>query len=133
SGEDDLNRNELNTVLSSLLGKQGGGEREKDTGPRPPRGFGANLGPEAAFNRINNVVKLTHDPVAHAVYARKIAREAVLLRQSLKQLGLGMKPERFRTRGRRLDRGRANDLILKGDPRVLWARTPRRFTDLFLG
>jgi HEAT repeats len=133
SGEDDLNRNELNTVLSSLLGKQGGGERENDTGPRSPRGFGANLGPEAAFNRINNIVKLPHDPVAHAVYARKVAREAVLLRQSLKQLGLGMKPERFRTQGRRFDRGRANDLILKGDPRVLWARTPHRYTDLFLG
>jgi hypothetical protein len=132
SGEDDLNRNELNSAISSLLGKQGD-DRDKDSGPRSPRGFGANLGPEAAFNRIVNVVKLPHDPAAHGVYARKVAREAVLLRQSLRQLGLGMKPERFRTQGRRFDRGRANDLILKGDPRVLWARAPHRFTDLFLG
>jgi hypothetical protein len=133
SGEDDINRNELAKAIGDLLGPQQQNDRDKDRRPPSPRGFGANLGPEAAFNRINNIVKLPHDPAAHAVYARKVAREAVLLRQSLKQLGLGMKPERFRTQGRRFDRSRANDLILKGDPRVLWARTPHRFTDLFLG
>ena len=133
SGEDDLNRNELNAAIASILGPQPTDDKDPNK-PRPmPRGYGMNMGPEAAFNRIEKVVKLPHDPAQHAVYARKIAREAVLLRQSLRKLGLGMRPEKFRTQGRRFDRTRANALILKGDPRVLWARSPHRFTDLFLG
>lgn len=44
-----------------------------------------------------------------------------------------MHPERRRLRGRRVDRLSIQNLVLKGDPRVLIAREPQWNTDLFIG
>jgi hypothetical protein len=96
-------------------------------------GHGMNLGENLEFPRIDEVVKLHHNPAAHAAIADPLKREAAILRSALRQLGIGTRPQRRRTQGRRFDRARTQDLVLKGDPRVLWSREQFRFTDLFLG
>jgi hypothetical protein len=104
--------------------------------PRPgnvPAAWGLNLRPEETFSLIADVVKLAHDPVSHAVYARQVARPSRQLRRYFQDLGVSLKPQRARIQGRMVDRTRIRDFILKGDPRLLIARNVARATDLFLG
>ena len=125
-------RDELKNAMGQVMGGEG---KQNDQHPRP-RGRatgGMNLDPNVQFRTIDKIVRLKHDPMEHAKYARQVAREAQILRQCLHGLGLGFVPETMRTQGRRLDRGRTRDLLLRSDPRVLIARRMQRLTDLFLG
>jgi hypothetical protein len=96
-------------------------------------GRGYNVGPEEDFEPITNVVPKMHDPVRHAAYADRVARHAEKMRRYLRQLGLGLEPQRLRVRGKSFDRTRARAVVLRGDPRMLVARELRMQTDLFLG
>ncbi len=128
--EDLPTRDELQKALGQLPGAGGPGKQQ----PRGlPTAWGINLDPNVQFNRIKDIVRLQHDPARHADYARKIAREAQLLRRWLEDLGLGFVPQAMRTQGRRLDRGRTLPLVLHNDPRVLIRRQLQRRTDLFVG
>jgi hypothetical protein len=96
-------------------------------------GTGLNLGSEEHFDRIEQVIPLAHDPARHADYARRVGRAAEKMRECLHDLGIGLRPQRFRTRGRAFDRSRTRALLLHGDPRILLARELSRVDDLFLG
>ena len=67
------------------------------------------------------------------MYAERVARPAQQMRRFLQYLGLGVVPQRMRTKGKSFDRSRIRALVLRGDPRVLIARETRTVTDLFLG
>jgi nitric oxide reductase activation protein len=122
----------LRQAVDQILQSSHDDESAKRRGGLRP-GWGLNLRPEEMFRPIDTVVKAAHDPAAHAEYARRVARAARLLRQYFEGLGLGMRPDRMRVRGRQLDRTRIRDLVLKADPRMLVARRVERLTDLFLG
>lgn len=92
-----------------------------------------NLGAGEEFDRIERVIPLEHDPARHADYARRVGRAAAKMRECLHDLGIGLRPQRFRTRGRAFDRTRTRALLLHGDPRILLARELSRVDDLFLG
>ena len=63
----------------------------------------------------------------------EVARHARRMRSYLEELGLRLLPQRFRLRGSRFDRTRAQAIVTRGDPRVLVARELAVRTDLFLG
>jgi hypothetical protein len=114
--------------------------RVLNPGKRRPRddagaegGRWINVSPDEHFNHITTVVPVPFDRAEHAPYARRVARHARRMRSYLEELGLALEPERFRLRGRTLDRPRTKALVLRGDPRVLIARELRIKTDLFLG
>ncbi len=92
-----------------------------------------NLAPEEDFARLTDVTPLAFDPGRYAPYADRVKRPAQSLKRFLKELGLGYRKERFRLRGRMLDRTRLRSVVLHGDPRMLIAREVQTFTDLFLG
>ncbi len=106
-----------------------------------PRGEGSggggprtlNVIPNEDFQTISTVLPVEFDREQHAVYARQVARHARRMRHYLQQLGIALVPQRRRTSGKRLDRTRIRDLVLRGDPRMLIARQARFHTDLFLG
>lgn len=124
-----INPWDVNQALEGLASSQGRGRQPGSM----PGGLGMNLRPDETFNLIKNIQPVRHDPAAHAVYAKRVAKAARQLRQQFQNLGLGLRPERFRVQGRILDRGRLRDLIVKRDPRILIARKTERITDLFLG
>lgn len=92
-----------------------------------------NVSPDESFQTITTVLRLPPDRAAHASYAARVARAARQMRRWLDRLGLALEPQRFRVRGKRIDRGRIRDAVLRGDPRLLIARELRVQTDLFLG
>jgi hypothetical protein len=100
-------------------------------GPPGPRWI--NVNPNEQFNLITQVVPVPFDPAKHADYAQRVARHARRMRRYLERLGLAMRQERYRVRGRSVDRTRTRALVLHGDPRLLIARHLRIQTDLFLG
>lgn len=91
-----------------------------------------NVSEDESFDEIHAVIRLPSDRLAHAELSAPVAREARHFRQYLADLGVTMRPERRRMRGRRLDRSSMQDLILKSDPRMLIAREPYYRTDLFM-
>jgi hypothetical protein len=108
-------------------GSSGGGG--SGTGGQP----WINVNPNEQFNEILNVVPVAHDPERHAHYARQVQRHARRLRRYLDELGVALRLQRFRLRGKMLDRTRLRDAVLRRDPRMLAAREPQIQTDLFLG
>jgi hypothetical protein len=92
-----------------------------------------NVSPEEEFQTIRTVEPIAYDPAEHAKYARQVARPARHMRRYLSELGLTLRPQRLRLRGRGFDRTRVQALTTRGDPRVLIARAHRVVTDLFLG
>jgi hypothetical protein len=127
----ELNERLREEVRQILEGKSGQVRPDRDG--RGLGGSGMNLGPDAEFDLIRDVVPLPHDPGRHAGYAARVGRAAQKMRQCLHDLGLGLRLERYRMRGRGFDRTRARALLLHGDPRILLARELRRVDDLFLG
>ena len=117
---------EVRRVLEGATGK----DRRDEAGPG---GRGYNRGPEEDFDPINNIVPKIHDPVRHAGYADRVARQAAKMRRYLRQLGLGLEPQKSRMQGKSFDRSRTRAVVLRGDPRMLIARELRMQTDLFLG
>jgi hypothetical protein len=116
-------------VRRALEGQTGKPRRDSDrTGGRA-----YNTESTENFDLITNVVPKIHDPLRHAEYALRVARQAEQMRRYLWQLGLGLEPQRLRVRGRSFDRSRAQAVVLRGDPRMLVARELRMRTDLFLG
>ncbi len=91
-----------------------------------------NVAPDAEFDRIATVVRLRGDPALHAALVLAVRRHATRLRIHLDALGIRWQPQKARTAGRALDRGRLRALVTRGDPRILIARAPVRKTDLFL-
>ena len=92
------------------------------------------MGPEESFTPITTVVPVPFDPALHSAYAKQVAGPARQMRRYLAQLGLRMEPQRYRVQGKRVDRARIVPAgILRGDPRLLIARTTRIEADLFLG
>jgi len=55
------------------------------------------------------------------------------MRRYLAELGLTLRPQRFRISGKTFDRTRVQALVSRADPRVLIARQHHIVTDLFLG
>jgi hypothetical protein len=96
-------------------------------------GRGYNVDPSEEFEPIVNIVPKVHDPARHAVYADRVKRQAEKMRRYLRQLGLGLVPQRQRLRGKSFDRSQARAVVLRGDPRMLIARDLQMRTDLFLG
>lgn len=92
-----------------------------------------NVSPDESFQTITTIVRVPADRAAHARYAVQVARPARQMRRWLDRLGLALEPQRYRVRGKRVDRGRIPDVVLRGDPRLLIAREMRVQTDLFLG
>jgi Mg-chelatase subunit ChlD len=92
-----------------------------------------NLREDETFPAITDIRKLVPDPRAHAAYVQQVARHARRMRDFFERMGLRYEPQRFRVRGRCVDRTRLQGVILRGDPRMLVARELRVRTDLFLG
>lgn len=92
-----------------------------------------NVSEDQEFTPIHTVVRLPMQPDQHAELVAEVARDARHFRSYLAELGLTMRPERRRLRGRRLDRSNIQNLLLKADPRILIAREAERNTDLFMG
>jgi hypothetical protein len=128
-GEGVSNDELQSEIQRSLQPRRGRSGEPRDTGG----GRGLNLGPEEDFNPITKVVPIPYDPAQHAAYAQQVARPALKMRAYLHDLGLGLEPQRFRVRGKSLDRTRLRAVVLRGDPRMFTAREPQTKTDLFLG
>jgi hypothetical protein len=109
------------------------GSRVEGEGSGKPGRPWINVNPNERFDPITSVVGVPHDPVAHALYAKAVLRDALRMRRYLESLGLSYHPQRMRLSGRRFDRTRASALVVRGDPRVLIARELRVHTDLFIG
>ena len=109
------------------------GKPDTSDGPGNPAADVINVGADIAFDRIERIVKLEPDPVAHQELARDVRRAALRLREDLATLGLAMVPVRPRVRGHRLDRSRLRSAVIKGDPRVLVSRKRVVHSDLFIG
>jgi hypothetical protein len=92
-----------------------------------------NVSPDEEFETIRTVQPIPFDPAEHAKYAKQVARPARHMRRYLAELGLTLRPQRFRLSGKSFDRTRAQALTTRADPRVLIARQQRVVTDLFLG
>jgi hypothetical protein len=105
----------------------------EDSAPGKPGPRWINVNPNEQFDLIPTVVQVPYDRAEHAPYAAKVARHARRMRRYLEELGLAYEAERFRIRGRSLDRTRVKAVVLHGDPRMLIARELRVRTDLFLG
>jgi hypothetical protein len=106
-------------------------QQESAEGRPGPRWL--NVNPNEQFNLIPTVIQVPYDPAQHAPLAAQVARHARRMRRYLEELGLAYEAERFRIRGRALDRARIKAVVLHGDPRMLIARELRVRTDLFLG
>jgi hypothetical protein len=104
-----------------------------ETPPGAKGGAVLNVSPEEDFPRITQVRQVPFDPAQHAEYARQVARWVPHMRRHLTELGVTLEPQRLRVRGKRLDRGRLREMVLRRDPRVLISREVRIHTDLFLG
>lgn len=117
---------ELQDAIQRIL------ERHKGRQDGPPIRM-INVRPEEDFALITTIVRVPFDREQHARLAALVARPARLMREWFQRLGIALEPQRFRSRGRRLDRTRLRDLVLRGDPRALIAREQRIRTDLFLG
>jgi hypothetical protein len=122
-----VTNDELQAEVQNALQRRPGDRGEPRRGGR-----GLNLGPEEDFTPITKVVPMPYDPAQHAAYAQKVARPAQKMRDYLHNLGLGLEPQRFRMRGKSLDRTRLRAVVLRGDPRMLMARELQTHTDLFL-
>jgi hypothetical protein len=128
AGEGVTNDELQSEIQRSLQPRRGGKGEPRTVGP----GRGLNLGPEEDFKPITKIVPVPYDPAKHAAYAQKVARPALKMRAYLHDLGLGLQPQRFRMRGKTLDRTRMRAVVLRGDPRMLMARELQTKTDLFL-
>jgi hypothetical protein len=105
--------------------------RKRDSEGRPGRTI--NVGGDEHFNLITEIRHQLHDPLRHRAYVEKVARPAAHMRRYLHELGLGLEPQRFRMRGKNLDKTRLRAALLRQDPRMLVARELRPLNDLFLG
>lgn len=85
------------------------------------------------FDLITEVVRVRYEATKHHALANRVRRSSATLRRYLERLGLHLKPERLRLRGRRVDAPRTRALVTRGDPRVLIAREIQVQTDLFIG
>ncbi len=92
-----------------------------------------NVIPDESFETISTIVPVAYDRERHAVYASQVMRHALRLRKYFAELGVAMVPERRRLSGKRIDRTRIRDMVLRGDPRMLVARHMEFATDLFMG
>ena len=92
-----------------------------------------NVGNDEHFETISTVEPIEYDSQKHALYARQVAKPARHMRRYLAELGLTLRPQRFRLSGKSFDRTRVRALVSRGDPRVLIARQQQIVTDLFLG
>src|SRR5205823_3733014 len=83
---DGITREELQREIQDTL--RNGTHRNP-----PPEGvlggLGMNKGPEENFDLIHEVIQMQHDPVAHGVYAQKVARQAEKMRRYFNELGIG--------------------------------------------
>jgi len=92
-----------------------------------------NVNPAEDFDPITKIEKVPFDPVEHAKYAVRVRRASQQMKRYLERLGARLVPQRMRVSGRRLDPPRTKALVVRGDPRVLVARSIQIRTDLFLG
>jgi len=109
---------------------QGGGSSREGAGGGPDV---INVGGDVDFERIDHIVTLDHDPVAHGGIARDVGRPANRLRASLVDLGMAFRTVRPRTSGHRIDRSRLVSAALRRDPRILTSRVRVPANDLFVG
>jgi hypothetical protein len=100
--------------------------------PQGPGGLMINVGGDA-YKKLARVEVVRRDAAAHKAVASTVARHAVRLRETLEHLGLGHVPVGARMRGHAVDRGRLEQGIVRGDPRLLRAREIELASDLFLG
>jgi hypothetical protein len=129
---EDISGEELDSAVQGALQvrrRVRAGDQDSDAGG----GRGINLDEDEDFKPITTVKPVPFDAAQHARYAEQVARPAQQMRRYFRDLGLGPKPQRFRMRGKSLDRTRIKAVVLRGDPRMLIARELRRYTDLFLG
>jgi hypothetical protein len=109
------------------------GPRVEDPSRKARGGLWINVNPDEQFDTIPTVQPVPFDPAEHAAYAQKVARHAEQMRRYLCELGLALKEERLRVRGKSFDRTRIRALVTRGDPRMLIARSLQVRADLFLG
>jgi len=110
--------------------------RELDQMKRGEGGGGGrviNMLPDEDFETITDVIPMPYDPTERARYAEEVARNAKRMRRYLQELGLAHEAVGKRSTGRRLDRSQLQNLVLRGEPRILMARRTKVQTDLFLG
>jgi hypothetical protein len=122
-----MTNDEVREAMRRLL------DRRKDPDAKGPPARVINVSPDEEFTPITTVQRVPFDAAKHAAYAKQVARHARQMRRYFDELGIALEPQRFRTRGKRLDPTRVRDVVLRGDPRMLLAREPRIRTDLFLG
>ncbi|MCI0464965.1 MAG: hypothetical protein L0Z62_49215 [Gemmataceae bacterium] len=125
-----LSNAEIQEEVQRVLNPQKRKGPEREGKPGSPW---INVSPEERFETITTVQPINYDGERHAVYARQVLRQARQMRRYLSELGLSLRPQRQRLRGKQLDRTRLQALVTQGDPRVLIARELRVVTDLFLG
>ena len=92
-----------------------------------------NDGPDTAFNVIDDVVALAHDPVAHRAIAEQGRAATKSIKKIFDELGTKIVVQHRRLSGRSLDRQGLPSAILRMDPRLLVRRTPVAVPDLFIG
>jgi hypothetical protein len=122
---------EVQRAVERILGPPG----EKERGGRPSsRGpLQVNVAEDESFDEIHEVVRVEPNLETHREVARRVARHARRLRETLERLGLAREPSRMRLSGHRLDTTRIRPLVTHGDPRVLVARKTVISSDLYLG
>ncbi len=92
-----------------------------------------NDGPDEAFDLIDEVVALPHDPVAHRAIAEQGRLATKVIRRIFDDMGSKIIVEHRRLSGRSLDRQGLQSAILKMDPRLLVRRKAIPAADLFVG
>jgi hypothetical protein len=127
---DQVTQEEIDAEVERVLDPK---KRGAGGGAGPAGKPWVNVSEEERFPLMTTVVPVAHEPAAHAVIAREIARESAEMRRFFERVGLAYVPVRGRLAGRRFDTTRAQAVVTRGDPRMLVARTLAVRTDLFLG
>jgi hypothetical protein len=92
-----------------------------------------NKGTDEAFETIDEIVVLAHEPLQHNALAMQSRKASAVLRRALLDLGVRVVIERRRVSGRSIDRAGLANAVAKLDPRILTKRTITPAPDLFIG